>query len=422
MEQTRARAADDVGAAGKGRPPAGGADKENSHPSRSCDEGDATVRRRKGNSSSHNSSGTSSGRARRPASMTLESDESDEEEESGARAGGGGEDDFLDGLASRMMTLDLAPGAAQESRSGRKDRKNDSIKDHKLPQDAPGGARHSASGRGAPPEVLELPEKVQGMLYPHQVVGVQWLWSLQKLRRGGILADDMGLGKTMQVSAFLSGVLRPRGRVRRALIVAPKTLLEHWAKELRTCGLGGRTHQYFGGSQADRCLLRLPPFPSPPFLNLYLSYTGSPLPYVVPQSFLCPSLFCPFPLDSVLPSPPAPRPMAQLSIHQSILYLDGPWTCCIAHCVTPCILELLLQAGCRLIPLPLCLYLVPDCPPCLHDTYVYALQEVGSERGGAVPRGPAHHLRDGPAQLGGPGRKRRRLSCRAEQVEPVWQR
>lgn len=32
------------------------------------------------------------------------------------------------------------------------------------------------------------------MLYPHQVEGVKWLWSLYALRRGGILADDMGLG------------------------------------------------------------------------------------------------------------------------------------------------------------------------------------------------------------------------------------
>lgn len=33
------------------------------------------------------------------------------------------------------------------------------------------------------------------MLYPHQVVGVRWLWSLHCLGRGGILADDMGLGE-----------------------------------------------------------------------------------------------------------------------------------------------------------------------------------------------------------------------------------
>ena len=32
------------------------------------------------------------------------------------------------------------------------------------------------------------------MLYPHQLEGVKWLWSLFRLGRGGILADDMGLG------------------------------------------------------------------------------------------------------------------------------------------------------------------------------------------------------------------------------------
>lgn len=29
------------------------------------------------------------------------------------------------------------------------------------------------------------------MLYPHQVEGVKWLWSLRGLGSGGILADDM---------------------------------------------------------------------------------------------------------------------------------------------------------------------------------------------------------------------------------------
>jgi SNF2 family DNA or RNA helicase len=35
---------------------------------------------------------------------------------------------------------------------------------------------------------------VAGRLYPHQVAGVTWLWSLHRLGRGGILADDMVRG------------------------------------------------------------------------------------------------------------------------------------------------------------------------------------------------------------------------------------
>lgn len=38
---------------------------------------------------------------------------------------------------------------------------------------------------------------------------------------------NQGLGKTMQCSAFLAGSLGA-GAARRALIVAPKTLLAHW--------------------------------------------------------------------------------------------------------------------------------------------------------------------------------------------------
>lgn len=40
--------------------------------------------------------------------------------------------------------------------------------------------------------------------------------------------------------------------LRRAVIVAPKTLLAQWEKELVTCGLGSLLFQYYGSSQADR--------------------------------------------------------------------------------------------------------------------------------------------------------------------------
>jgi SNF2 family DNA or RNA helicase len=58
-------------------------------------------------------------------------------------------------------------------------------------------------------------------------------------------------GKTMQCSAFLSGMFKS-GLASRALIVAPKTLLLHWQKELTVCGLGGRTFSYFGSNESDR--------------------------------------------------------------------------------------------------------------------------------------------------------------------------
>lgn len=38
----------------------------------------------------------------------------------------------------------------------------------------------------------------------------------------------------------------------RALIVAPKTLLAHWEKELRVCGMGRATHSFYGSSEGER--------------------------------------------------------------------------------------------------------------------------------------------------------------------------
>ena len=122
-----------------------------------------------------------------------------------------------------------------------------------------------------------------------QVDAVRWLWSLWAMDRGGILGagpsllqahacvracpgaldswcatctadvctvrhagDDMGLGKTMETCAFLAGLLHSR-LARRALVVAPKTLLAHWERELATCGLGNLTYEFYGSSQCDRC-------------------------------------------------------------------------------------------------------------------------------------------------------------------------
>ena len=98
---------------------------------------------------------------------------------------------------------------------------------------------------------FKLAGPIASKLYPHQVVGVKWLWSLHTSKKGGILADDMGLGKTMQCAAFLAAVLKG-GLAKRALIVAPKTLLDHWEKELRGCGLRGQVHSFHSSSTTER--------------------------------------------------------------------------------------------------------------------------------------------------------------------------
>uniref|UniRef100_A0A5B6Z8K9 DNA excision repair protein ERCC-6-like n=1 Tax=Davidia involucrata TaxID=16924 RepID=A0A5B6Z8K9_DAVIN len=96
-----------------------------------------------------------------------------------------------------------------------------------------------------PKSTYRLPGKISKMLYPHQQEGLTWLWYLHCQGKGGILGDDMGLGKTMQICGFLAGLFHSC-LIKRALVVAPKTLLPHWIKELSTVGLSEKTREYFG--------------------------------------------------------------------------------------------------------------------------------------------------------------------------------
>ncbi|KAL1364668.1 protein CHROMATIN REMODELING 24 isoform X1 [Arachis hypogaea] len=102
-----------------------------------------------------------------------------------------------------------------------------------------------------PKYTFKLPSKIAKMLYPHQRDGLKWLWSLHCLGKGGILGDDMGLGKTMQMCGYLAGLFHSR-IIKRALIVAPKTLLPHWIKELSAVGLSEKTREYFGTNTKAR--------------------------------------------------------------------------------------------------------------------------------------------------------------------------
>jgi len=76
------------------------------------------------------------------------------------------------------------------------------------------------------------PASFRGELRPYQREGLAWLEFLRELSLGGCLADDMGLGKTVQVIAHLEE-LRAAGRLDApALVVAPRSVLENWLREI----------------------------------------------------------------------------------------------------------------------------------------------------------------------------------------------
>lgn len=78
---------------------------------------------------------------------------------------------------------------------------------------------------------LVLPPSIKADLKPYQVIGIQWLQDLFRLRLGALLADDMGLGKTLQTLGFLED-LRVQGQMGQVLIVVPSSLIFNWQNEV----------------------------------------------------------------------------------------------------------------------------------------------------------------------------------------------
>jgi hypothetical protein len=86
----------------------------------------------------------------------------------------------------------------------------------------------------------------------------------------------MGLGKTMQCSAFLAGAFHS-GALRTAMIVAPKTLLAHWEKELAVCGLKNKVCSGPQGLPAHRVFARRTDRTGPNALSQQLPHLLAPM-------------------------------------------------------------------------------------------------------------------------------------------------
>jgi superfamily II DNA or RNA helicase len=98
---------------------------------------------------------------------------------------------------------------------------------------------------------LKTPSDLHASLRPYQARGYAWLYKNARLGLGSILADDMGLGKTLQVLTLLlkfkhEGALKKK----KALVIAPSTLLTNWERECEKFTPSLKTHIYHGASRS----------------------------------------------------------------------------------------------------------------------------------------------------------------------------
>lgn len=111
-------------------------------------------------------------------------------------------------------------------------------------------------------------------LRPYQREGIQWMDWLGRHQLHGLLADDMGLGKTLQAIATLRlayereaeghGMPNPGPRAGtvvggypapdgngpgHSLVIAPRSVLSHWEREIKRCFPEIRTYRYHGAGR-----------------------------------------------------------------------------------------------------------------------------------------------------------------------------
>ncbi|KAI0529467.1 hypothetical protein KFK09_002017 [Dendrobium nobile] len=92
-------------------------------------------------------------------------------------------------------------------------------------EDGFGGARGT--------RLVTQPSCIQGKMRDYQLAGLNWLIRLYENGINGILADEMGLGKTLQTISLLGYLHEFRGITGPHMVVAPKSTLGNWMREIR---------------------------------------------------------------------------------------------------------------------------------------------------------------------------------------------
>ena len=78
-----------------------------------------------------------------------------------------------------------------------------------------------------------MPKTINASLREYQLIGFNWLKTLDEYGVGGILADDMGLGKTVQVLCAICSYLEENTKTKKpTLIVCPSSLCLNWQNEI----------------------------------------------------------------------------------------------------------------------------------------------------------------------------------------------
>lgn len=79
---------------------------------------------------------------------------------------------------------------------------------------------------------FSIPTAIWKSLFPHQHVGVEWLWEKWNDKHGGIEGDEMGLGKTAIACTFIHALVLSNVLKKPTLILCPLTVAQQWIREL----------------------------------------------------------------------------------------------------------------------------------------------------------------------------------------------